>query len=452
MKQVALALAFAAAATPAAAAPDVASLFAAFESERQALGVSSFALSLDDNLAAVKEGDALARERAFAEKWIGAFGGVDENALTLCERIDHEKASHEAKMVKRRADLGAAPRFREKLTQGLSASEEGRAFYDLLLDWQLGVDVSADENFKFGEHQIKAAKAWRKSALRRVSRAGEKPLAGASPAPTLTETGDAAAIQRSFEDADRIVRANLEALFFDYPVKSATIARAERGGPLARTPGFYDGSTQTFFDNVPGETYDLADRDWLYLHEATPGHHFQNAIAGIGKACKSAVPDLWAPAYIEGWGAYVETLGRALGLYEDPRAELAAADWNMVRSVRVAIDVGLNHHGWSDEEALSFWRKAIPNEDDLARREIDRMRRWPAQVATYKFGAFWISQARDRLAATQGDAFDERAFHDLVLGDGPMPFPVFEALVDNALAAARAEGADKRANRGGIRE
>jgi uncharacterized protein (DUF885 family) len=452
MKQVALALAFAVAATPALAAPGAASLFAAFESERQALGVRSFALSLDDNLAAVKEGDALARERAFAEKWIAALAGLDETSLTLCDRIDHEKALHEARMVKRRADIGAAPRFREKLAQGLSASEEGRAFYDLLLDWQLGVDVSADENFKFGERQIKTAKAWRKSALHRVNSAGEKPLTGASPTFALNETRDAAAIQRSFENAERIVRANMEALFFNYPVKQATIARAERGGPLAQTPGFYDGSTGSFFYNVPCETYDLADRDWLYLHEATPGHHFQNAIAGLETACKSAMPALWAPAYIEGWGAYVETLGRQLGLYEDPRAELAAADWNLVRSVRVAIDVGLNHRGWTDEETLAYWRKAIPDKDDLARREIDRMRRWPAQVATYKLGAFWISQARDRLAAAQGDAFDERAFHDLVLGDGPMPIPVFEALVDRAMAEARSEGAEAGANRGGIRE
>lgn len=452
MKETMLALALALATAPAAAAAEAASLFAAFEEERQALGVQSFSLSLDDNLAAVKAGDALDRERAFAEKWLAALGGVDADALALCERIDLEKALHEARMVKRRADLGAAPRFKEAAAEGLGASEAGRAFYDLLLDWQLGVDVSAEAGFKFGEAEIKDAKAWRKAASRRTARAERRPASETSAHVTLIETGDAAMIQRAFEDADRVVQGKLGGLFLGYPVKPAAIARAERGGALAAAPGFYDGSTGTFFYNVPGETYALTERDWLYLHEATPGHHFQNAIGGLDTACKSAMPDLWSPAYVEGWGAYVETLGRQLGLYEDPKAELAAAKWNLVRSVRVAIDVGLNHRGWSDEAALAYWRKAIPGEDDLARREIDRMRRWPAQVATYKFGAFWIKRARDRLAAAQGPEFDERAFHDLVLGDGPMPFPVFEALVDKALAAANGGSESDGANRGGIRE
>jgi uncharacterized protein (DUF885 family) len=433
MKQALIALILGLGSASGAAAESPNTLLASFAKERAALDVRSFALSLEDNLAAVKEGNALAREGAFAARWSEKLRALDPAALPLCDRIDHAKALHEAAMIKRRADLGAAPGFKAAAANGLGASAEGKAFYDLLLDWQLGVDVAPDAIFAFGEDQIRQANVRYDALVTMMGFAGDTAgLADHLRSDNFRES-DPAALQSAFEEADAAVIANLGALFQRYETPPVKIARAERGGSLAQTPGFYDGPTGTFYYNVPGDSYDLRNRDWLYLHEATPGHHFQNAIAASAGACKSLMPDLWSPAFVEGWGAYVETLGRDLGLYTSLEAELAAVEWDMVRSARVAIDVGLNHRGWSDADALAFWRKSVRGQDALAQREIDRMRRWPAQVVTYKYGAAMFEAARDRLAGAQGAAFDLKAYHHLALGRGPMPVPVFAALVEDSV-------------------
>jgi uncharacterized protein (DUF885 family) len=123
----------------------------------------------------------------------------------------------------------------------------------------------------------------------------------------------------------------------------------------------------------------------------------------------------------EGWGAYTEELGKQLGIYKTPYDELGKWEWDIVRSVRVPLDVGLNYYGWTDEQALAFWKKNIRNQDDIALREIARMRRWPAQVVTYKYGALQILHWRDELQKKQGDKFNIRDFHARVLDHGSLP-------------------------------
>lgn len=433
-------------------ADEASAAVAAFDAERKALGVATLALALEDNVAALKAGAALAAEKDFAARQLARLSAIDTAALPLCTRIDLDKARFEAGMVLRRADLAGRAGLKDALKPGLGASADGRDFYELLLDWQIGEEVEPEKILAFGEKQVKRANRRYAALQKKIGFAGDDAGLDAHLKSDAFKTRDAGFLQRTFEAADARVRERLGDLFNDYPIAPVKIARAERGGPLAQTPGLYDGASGTFFYNVPGETYDLRNRDWLYLHEALPGHHFQSAIGALPGACASALPDLWSPAFLEGWGAYVETLGERLGLYETPEAELAAVEWDMVRSARVVIDVGMNHRGWSDAEALAYWRKAVRGQEEIAQREIDRMRRWPAQVVTYKYGAVRFEEARARLAKDAGKAFDERAFHDLVLGRGPMPFPVFAALVENSLAGVGEPGPVRPANRGAIPE
>ena len=52
-------------------------------------------------------------------------------------------------------------------------------------------------------------------------------------------------------------------------------------------------------------------------------------------------------------------------------------------------------------------------------REIARMRRWPGQVVTYKYGADVFERSKAKYLDT--GARDVRAYHDLALAYGPMP-------------------------------
>jgi len=120
--------------------------------------------------------------------------------------------------------------------------------------------------------------------------------------------------------------------------------------------------------------------------------------------------------YLEGWAAYVEELGEEMGLYRTLYDLMGKHEWNLVRSVRVVLDVGLNYKGWSDEKALAFWKTNINNQEDIAMREINRMRRWPVQVITYKYGAARILEKR-RAAKLKG-GFNLKDFHQEILSRG----------------------------------
>lgn len=59
---------------------------------------------------------------------------------------------------------------------------------------------------------------------------------------------------------------------------------------------------------------------------------------------------------------------------------------------------------------------------------------WPGQALSYKIGQLKILEIRKKAEAALGAAFDLRAFHDELLGDGAMPLSVLEAKMDRWIA------------------
>ncbi len=129
----------------------------------------------------------------------------------------------------------------------------------------------------------------------------------------------------------------------------------------------------------------------------------------------------------------MEDLGRDLGAYQDPYQFLGKWEWDLVRSARLAIDVGIHAKGWKKSEALSFWKDHVPNQDGIAVREIDRIIRWPAQVISYKVGENTIWRLRNLTQDAEGAKFDLRRFHTLVLKRGSVPLPILEEKVKDSL-------------------
>ncbi len=59
-------------------------------------------------------------------------------------------------------------------------------------------------------------------------------------------------------------------------------------------------------------------------------------------------------------------------------------------------------------------------------REINRMKRWPAQVLTYKIGALKILELKEKMQEQQGDQFNIKDFHDKILKARPVPLHLLE--------------------------
>ncbi|MGN6152331.1 MAG: DUF885 domain-containing protein [Lysobacteraceae bacterium] len=182
-------------------------------------------------------------------------------------------------------------------------------------------------------------------------------------------------------------------------------------------------------------TYDLPSRKtWdsedLFLHEAKPGHHFQIAIqqelTGIPKFRRFG----GETAFAEGWGLYSETIGKELGMLDDPYMYAGMLQNELWRAIRLVVDTGFHSKGWTREQVIAYMREnsAVSEVDAVA--EAERYMAIPGQALAYKTGQMKITELRARAEKALGNRFDIRAFHDEILGDGAVPLDILDAKVD----------------------
>ena len=167
----------------------------------------------------------------------------------------------------------------------------------------------------------------------------------------------------------------------------------------------------------------------LTLHEAVPGHHLQIALAQEIENQHPIRKTMGFTGFVEGWALYAEKLGLemgegAFGLYEDPYSDFGRLNMEMWRAMRLVVDTGMHSKGWSRERAVEYMQKNSALALHNIEAEIDRYIGWPGQATGYKMGEIEILKIRRDAESQLGDAFDLRAFHDELLGDGALPLPV----------------------------
>lgn len=193
-------------------------------------------------------------------------------------------------------------------------------------------------------------------------------------------------------------------------------------------------------------TWDLPSRPLynlpaLTLHEAAPGHAFQAALAREQDEQPDFRRHSYISAYGEGWGLYVEKLGKEMGIYETPYQDFGRLTYEMWRAARLVIDTGVHHLGWSRDQALAFLRDNTALSEHEVTTEVDRYISWPAQALSYKLGELKIWELRREAEAELGDDFNLPAFHHAVLSLGSVPLPVLEEQIRAFIAESKAAAA-----------
>jgi uncharacterized protein (DUF885 family) len=217
----------------------------------------------------------------------------------------------------------------------------------------------------------------------------------------------------------------------------------EEAAPSQYQPASPDGKRPgIFFVNTAdvGKGRPMRASATMFLHEALPGHHLQIALQYENTALPRFRQTLSYAAFEEGWALYAESLGGALGVYADPAQALDHLGAEMLRAVRLVIDTGLHHRGWTRERAIAYFRAHVlsTSEDveDESVREVNRYIAWPGQALAYKVGELRIAELRMR-AARELAPFDLRAFHDELLRNGPLPLDLLASHMDAWIASRR---------------
>jgi uncharacterized protein (DUF885 family) len=175
----------------------------------------------------------------------------------------------------------------------------------------------------------------------------------------------------------------------------------------------------------------------LSYHEGVPGHHWQISIAqeatDLPLVRKALISN---SGYTEGWALYAEALADEMGAYEgNPLGRLGFLQSAAFRAARLVVDTGLHVKRWSREQAIDYMVEATGDQKSSVTTEIERYCVWPGQACAYMVGRETILRARDEARAALGDQFDIKAFHDLILKNGPVPLAVLSANVKGWVSA-----------------
>lgn len=218
-----------------------------------------------------------------------------------------------------------------------------------------------------------------------------------------------------------------------YAEKSQTTAYYQRGSVEAGRPGNFFANTYAL------DTRPRWEMEALTLHEAVPGHHLQLAL-------QDELEDVpWFrrvggyTAFVEGWGLYSESLGVEMGFYQDPYSKFGQLTYEMWRAIRLVVDTGMHHLGWTRQKAIDYFMANAGKQEHDVVVEIDRYIVWPGQALAYKIGELKIKELRAYASDEMGEAFDIREFHDEVLGRGAVPLNVLEANIKAWVGAKKAE-------------
>jgi uncharacterized protein (DUF885 family) len=172
----------------------------------------------------------------------------------------------------------------------------------------------------------------------------------------------------------------------------------------------------------------------LTLHECTPGHSFQAALALEGPERPPFRRGTSFSAYGEGWGLYTEWLGTVMDIYETPYEDFGRLTYEMWRAARLVIDTGIHAFGWTREGAMDYLRTNAALSEHEITTEIERYIAWPGQALAYKLGEIQIRRHRREAEEKLGAKFDQRHFHDTILALGSVPLAVLEERMQKFIA------------------
>lgn len=218
----------------------------------------------------------------------------------------------------------------------------------------------------------------------------------------------------------------------DYEVREVEAFRAESAAGASYQSPSTDGSRPgVFYVNTFNlKAQPIFGMETLSLHEASPGHHFQVSIAQEDQNLpKFRRYGSFYVAYVEGWALYAESLGKELGLFTDPYQWYGRLSDEQLRAMRLVVDTGLHHKGWTREQAIRYMLDNSSMAESDVVSEVERYIVWPGQALGYKIGQLEITQLRAEAEAALGPKFDIKGFHRVVLTAGQVPLPVLRGLV-----------------------
>jgi uncharacterized protein (DUF885 family) len=296
-----------------------------------------------------------------------------------------------------------------------------------------GADIDPAEAYDWGWSEYQ--RLW--AEMKRQAQAVQPGATAAEAMRYLNEHGEAVEgvpeIQQRLQDVMDDTIAQLEGTHFTLaePVKRVQACIAPEGSAAAPyyTPPTLDFSRpgRTWLPTLGQTRFPLWNLISTWYHEGVPGHHLQLGhwvyLSGRLSAFQTSVGSVSACS--EGWALYAERLMDELGFYAaDPGARLGYLDAQLMRAIRVVIDIGMHlrlqvpgdsplgaGQAWTPELGGEFCAAHSGRPAAFVDSEIVRYLGAPGQAISYKLGErAWLA-GREAARATRGAGFNLAAWH-----------------------------------------
>ena len=181
--------------------------------------------------------------------------------------------------------------------------------------------------------------------------------------------------------------------------------------------------------NIPSATGGAEDKydDFTYdavawtltAHEARPGHELQfDSMVEHGVSLARALY-AFNSTNAEGWGLYAEYIMQP---YEPVDGQLLTLQLRLLRAARAFLDPELQSGAVTEAQAYAVLEKDVMLSHAFAKEEVERFTfRSPGQANSYFYGYTRLLALRKETETALGKKFDQRKFHDFILGQGLLP-------------------------------
>ncbi len=319
---------------------------------------------------------------------------------------------------------------------GVNRLPDGAAYYAERLRFHTTTAITPDQVHQLGLDEVARIHGEMRALMPKLGVKGDLQdlFAYVRASDTLffpdTEAGRAAYLAQADAALARM-QARLPEVFATLPKAPLVVKRVEAFREKSAGKAFYqqpapDGSRPgTYYANL----YNMREMpkyevEALAFHEGLPGHHLQRSVQTELKDVPNFRKFGGFTAYSEGWGLYSEQLPHDMGMYSDAWQEFGRLKMDLWRAIRLVVDSGMHHKGWSREQAIRYHMQNTPSDEAEVVRAVERYAVYPGQATAYSIGKLEILRLRDEAKAKMGPKFDIKGFHDAVLKSGAVPLDV----------------------------
>jgi uncharacterized protein (DUF885 family) len=377
------------------------------------------------------------------------FSAADKERLTKAyTEMVSNKIVPKYKMLQEYLKKTYLPAGRE--TSGISALPGGKQTFDYLIRYHTTSNLTAEQIHELGKKEVERITAEMEKVKNEIGfkgtlneffqhvRTSKEQMPFSKPEEVIAH----------FNEIRERITKKMSAVFSVMPKGDFVVQRTESFREASASaeflPGSKDGSRPgVFYVPIPDvKAYNKFADESLFLHEAIPGHYYQLSLQQENDNLPEFLHPESMSVFVEGWALYAESLGKELGVYDDPYQYFGMLSMEIHRAIRLVLETGIHTMGWTREQAIQYSLDHEAESEDKIIVEVERYMATPGAALCYKIGQIKIRELRTRAEKELGDKFDVRKFHLQVLNSGSLPMVLLEEKINRWIHKEKAARQD----------